>query len=59
MYNFFSNYLNKENGAREERSDADADLSTANDDLSYTHLIALPSTLPQLLELEASASRSL
>jgi hypothetical protein len=29
MYNFISNYLSKENGAREERSDADADLSTA------------------------------
>jgi hypothetical protein len=35
MYNFISNYLSKENGAKEEQSDADADLSTADDELSY------------------------
>jgi hypothetical protein len=57
MYNFISNYLSKENGAaaNEEQSDAEDDLSTADDELSYSHLIALPvdACHELLLELES------
>jgi hypothetical protein len=57
MYNFISNYLSKENAAaaKEEQSDTDAEASTAEDELSYTHLIALPvdACHELLLELES------
>jgi hypothetical protein len=57
MYNFISNFLSKENAAaaKEEQSDNDGDVSIAEDESSYTHLIALPvdSCHELLLELES------